>query len=313
VIVRSRVDAWVDDYARTSEDNRRKLAKLRIAVAAMREAGIECLVLKGADVIPRVYGVFGVRRLGDADLLVHERDLAALERVVSALGYRRQIDGNAVYVDADDILALDVITSIWYVDDPAAIWRRAMSRALDGVPIKAMDPSDLVVYLTAYSVLHRGHLSHAYAQDIVRLVEHERIDWDVVVDEAARGHLRAALHHGLAYVVTTNPGARIPPDVVDRLAPATLGERLWSRALERLVTDVPVPELGHLLLFASRPGVDKLRWLHAVFLPSARFLGYRYGDAADAHPWGTRLVRGAMLVVRGHLLLARVVARLVRR
>ena len=310
---RAPLDRGVGDYARIRALNERKFARLREVLRRLHDAGIDCLVLKGADVIPRLYGVLGARPLGDADLLVHERDLPAIDRIVAGLGYHAQIDGNPVYVDPEQILALDIITRIWYVGDAdAAIWRRAVSRDFHGVPIQAMSASDVVVYLTAYSVIHRGYVSHAFAQDVALLIAREAIDWELVVGEAARCHLRVALHHGLSYVAARQSGTRIPADVLARLAPVRRVEHIAARALRKLVTDTPVPELGHLLLLLTRPGVAKLAWLRERLVPSDAFLGYRYGERHRAHPWRTRVVRGVMLSLRAQRLLARVVVRLAR-
>ena len=295
------------DYARASSANRAKFAKLRVVLRQFHANGIDCILLKGADLIPRLYGVLGLREMVDVDMLVHDPDLPAIDRILRDLGYRSQIDGNPAYVDPDDTLALDVITKVWYVDDQTAIWQRAWRRDFEGIPIKGLGASDLLIYLTTYSVIHRGYLSASFARDIAFLLEKEHMDWDFIVDEASRCHLKIPMYHGLSFVLTRYAGVPVPDHALRSLAPSPLGERLWYRFFQNLVTDTPVPELGHLLLFLTRPGVKKWRWLSDAFFPSAAFLKYRCGDRWEGHPLRTRLCRPLSLMLQAVRLFARIV------
>jgi hypothetical protein len=274
----------------------------------MQKAGIDCILLKGADLIPRLYGVLGARPLGDADLLVHESDLPAIDHLLAQLGYRSLIDGNPAYVDPDSTLALDIITKVWFMDDQQVIWQRAVHRDFEGIPIKGMGANDLLLYLTAYNVVHRGCLARPFVHDIALLVEKEDMAWDFVVDESSRCRLKIPMYHGLSFVVATCAGVPIPDHVLKRLAPSTVSERLWYWFLKKLVTDQPIAELGHLLLFLTQPGSKKWRWLRDAFFPSEAFLQFRYGARWKTHPLLTRLSRPFSLLFRA----VRLVTRLVR-
>lgn len=295
-------------YSRVSSGNRTKFEKLRAVLSQMAVEGIDCILLKGADLIPRLYGVLGVRAMSDVDLLVHESDLPAIDHLFTQLGYRHQIDGNPAYVDSDNALALDIITKVWYLDEQDSIWQRAVRRDFEGIAIKGLGANDLLVYLTAYNVVHRGYVSASFARDIVLLVKKERVDWDFVVDEASRCHLKIPIYHGLSFVVTRYAGTPIPGHVIRSLAPSTVSERLWYLVFQKLVVERPVADLGHLLLFVTQPGLKKWRWLRDRFLPSESFLQYRYGDRWKARPLRTRLFRPFSLLLEA----ARLVNRIVR-
>jgi hypothetical protein len=73
------------------------------------------------------------------------------------------------------------------------------------------------------------------------------------------------------------------------------------------VTDKPVAELGHLLLFLTQPGLKKWRWLKDAFFPSEAFLQYRYGARWKTHPLMTRLRRPFSLLFQALRLLSRLV------
>jgi hypothetical protein len=301
------IERYLTDFSRISSGNKINFEKLRAVLGQMQKEEINCVLLKGADLIHRLYGVLGVRPLGDdADLLVHESDLPAIDRLLTQLGYCPRIDGNPAYVDPGNTLVLDIIAKVWYVDDQTVIWQRSVQRDFEGIPVKGLGRNDLLVYLTAYNVIHRGHLSASFARDIAFLVEKEDMDWDFVLDEASRCHLKIPLYHGLSFVLTRYAGVPIPDHVLRSLAPATVSERLWSWFFQKLVTDKPVAGLGHLLLFLTQPGLKKWRWLSDVFFPSPAFLNYRYGDKWNTHPLTTRLRRPFSLLFQAVRLLIRI-------
>ena len=301
------------DYSRVSSSNKLKFEKLSAVLGQMQKEGIDCILLKGADLIPRLYGVLGVRPLGDADLLVHESDLPAIDHLLTRSGYRPIIDGNPAYVDPDNILALDITTKVWYVDEPDVIWQRAVQRQLHGISVKGLGSDDLLIYLTAYSVIHRGYLSASFVQDMRLLVEKERLDWAFIVEEACRRHVRTPVYHGLSYV-GRKAGVPIPDHILSRLAPSGIAERLSYFFFRKLVTDKPIAELGHLLLFLTRPGpVQKARWLSSAVFPPPVFLTYRYGDRWTAHPLATRLSRPFALMSQAMHLSLRILGRLLER
>ena len=299
----------LEAYANVSAGNRARFDRLKTVLERLRAEGIGCLLLKGADVLPRLHGALGARDMTDVDLLLREQDLLAVDAALKALGYRTLIDGNPVYLDHDRILALDIVSSIWYLDDPEPLWQRAVRREIGGIPVLGMAAGDLLVYLAAYNVVQRGYLNADFARDIALLVKKENVDWDFVVAEAKRRHLKIPIHHGLAFVSAQCPQARIPEAVISSLAPSTWNERILHWFFKKLVTDEPVAELGHLLLFLTRPGLEKWRWLKERLFPPDEFLRCRYGGRWKARPYGTRLVRPFYLLSQAARLLIRIARR----
>lgn len=302
-------DALIEAYARVGEANRRAFAALAVVLSRFRDRRIDVLLLKGADVLPRLYGVWGARSLTDVDMLVREADLQAVDDVLRALGYAPVIDGNPAYQAPDRSLWLDLVTRIWYAADTEEIWRRSVRRDVGEFPVRAMGAEDLLLYLTAYSVLHRGHFQPSYAQDLSLLVRRERLDWAFILDEARRANLRIPLAHGLAW------GARhasvpIPDHVLRSLEPSSRAERVWRVVLRRLVTDEAMDGVGHFLLLASQPRGRRWSWLRRALWPSRAFLAWRYGDGGGCR--GRRVRRVARLALQGLGLSRAIIFRLLR-
>lgn len=308
----STLDDLVDAYARVSSRNRLMLEAFALIAQQFRRQGIAFIVLKGADVVSRLYGVRGSRPIADVDLLVHESDLPAIDRLLGNLGFTQQIDGNPSYASSEKSLSLDLISSIWYLDDRelSDLWARARTRTFGATVISCLDTADLLMYLTAYTVIHRGHLSAAFAQDVKLLIEKERPDWSTVVARTQHAALGVPLSHGLSYVRTVFPAIVIPDSVFVALSPENGKEQWLAWLLRKLVTTELLPEVGHLLLFLSYSGKKKLSWLMQRLCPSTEFLSYRYGSFGRTRPWKARLWRIYHLTVAGLLLGRQVFRRL---
>lgn len=308
----STLDDLVDAYARVSSRNRLMLEAFAPIVQQFRREGIACIVLKGADVISRLYGVRGSRPIADVDLLVHESDLRAIDRLLGNLGFTQQIDGNPSYASSEQCLSLDLITSFWYLDERElrGLWTRSRTRTFGTTVISCLDTADLLIYLTAYTVIHRGHLSAAFAQDVKLLIEKELPDWSAVVARTQHAGLGVPLSHGLSYVRKRFPAIVIPDSVFMALSPENGKEQWLAWLLRKLVTTEPLPEVGHLLLFLSQSGKKKLSWLMQRLCPSTEFLSYRYGSVGRTRPWKARLWRVYHLTVAGLILSRQVFRRL---
>lgn len=306
------LDDLLEAYTQVSIRNRAILEEFRLIAQRFRQQGIEFIVLKGADILSRLYGVRGARPLSDVDLLVHESDLSAIDRELRNLGFTQQIDGNPAYVSAGRTLSLDLITTLWYLDQQELdlVWKRARRRSVDATTISCLDTADLLIYLTAYNVIHRGHLSASFSHDMKLLIEKEAPDWSVVVARTRQAKLHVPLFHGLSHVVKIFPALPIPDSVLTMLGATKRHEKMLAWLLRKLVTREPLPELGHLLLFLTQPGSDKMGWLKRRLFPSATFLSYRYGPAGQVLPWKTRLSHFYHLTTAALDLIRRVLCRL---
>ena len=309
----STLDNLADAYTQVSLINKRLLDECEIVGLAFQRQGIECILLKGADLLSRLYGVRGMRPLSDVDLLVHEQDLPAIHRLLIETGFVQQIDGNPAYVSPQSTLSLDLISGLWYLDEEglAALWGRARTRPLGQLTVKQLAADDLLLYLIAYSVVHRGHLCPSFFTDLRLLIEKEPLDWPTLVENAGRHYLKIPLYHGLRQLASSNSTTDIPSTVIQQLAPATMAERTLEFLFRRLVTTQPLPELGHFLLWITQPPGQKLAWLRRTLFPSSRFLAYRYGDESVKRPRQTKITRWWQLARAGHILIARVLIRLV--
>jgi Uncharacterised nucleotidyltransferase len=308
----STLDDLADVYSRVSLTNKRLLDECEIVGLAFQRQGIDCILLKGSDLLSRLYGARGTRPLSDVDLLVHEQDLPAIHRLLIQTGFVQRIDGNPSYVSSESTLSLDLISGFWYLDEEGltALWERARTRRLGQLTVKQLASDDLLLYLVAYAVVHRGHLSPSFFTDLRLLTEKEVLHWPGLVEEAIRRHLKIPLYHGLHRLALAQATIGIPATVIQQLAPSNLAEQALECVLRRLVTTQPLPELGHFLLWITQPPGRRLTWLRRTLFPSSRFLSYRYGPEGVRRPRYTTIARWWQLAWAANLLIARVLIRL---
>jgi hypothetical protein len=311
----STLEDLAESYCRISTANQRTLDRFLDIGTQLCSAGIDFLVLKGADLLTRVYGMMGIRPMVDVDLLIRERDLDAIHRLLTTAGYRQEIDGNPAYRSPDGVLLLDITTSLWYMkpNELDVLWRRAVPRSLNGLSILVMGTEDLILHLTAYAVIHRGSCGHVFLRDLRLLLEKEAVDWTTVVSEARQYHQTIPLFYALSLVRAEHAELTLLDRILPELVPRNMMERGYLFLLRRLVTDPPLEEVGHVLLFLTQRSVPKTTWLAQSFFPSPTFLTCRYGESALHRPLRTWLRRIVRLLSRASILLGRIAFALVRR
>jgi len=309
----STLDDLAEAYSQVSLINKRLLDECEVVGQTFHQKGIECILLKGADLLSRLYGMRGTRPLSDVDLLVHEQDLPVIHRLLMETGFTQQIDGNPAYISSQSTLTLDLISELWYLDEQglAELWARARSRPLGQLMVKQLASDDLLLYLVAYTVVHRGYFAPSFFTDLKLLIEKEVIHWPTVIEEAARHHLKIPLYYGLRQLTLADARIGVPSSVLQQLAPSSLSERALNVLFQRFVTTQPLPELGHFLLWVTQAPGHRFDWLQRTLFPSSRFLAYRYGNDSAIRPWHTRITRWWQLAKAGGLLITRMLIRLV--
>src|SRR3954469_25775727 len=113
----STVDTFIETYRRVSDANDTVLTRFIQVANRFHQAGITFLLLKGADVISRLYGVRGSRPIADIDLLIHEADREQIDDVLTRIGFVQQIDGNPAYASSELGFSLDLVTTLWYLNE----------------------------------------------------------------------------------------------------------------------------------------------------------------------------------------------------
>lgn len=258
------------DYATTAIMAELAAARLTEVVAALTEARIDVILLKGIAYASDLYADPGERPMADIDLLVRPGQRTAAERIMQALGYTpaaaSRFHHAAMYTRGNhEVFDIhSAIVSPWRSRiDLDAVWQRA--RKVDGAT--RLDPVDEALF--HFVGMARGAMLEPLILyiDAARLLR--RLDPAQLVQlrSRARGyHVQRAVTAGLFLTeqLIGNTCSPAPPrpawlpeswlqDVVDGAEPRSL--ELVKRKL--VLADGPRQRLGHIVQWLlEQPG----RW-----------------------------------------------------
>ena len=198
------------------------------ALDALRSAGIDCLLFKGAANYAEGLALATRRIMCDVDILVPpEAVVAASDRLCEA-GW--SADGQPPEIVRHEVQrristnfrkgefgAIDLHRSVFHFSRrvrelDASLWEKARPARLAGRPVLVPSPADSVVISIAHGVINGDG---DWAMDVAYRVSACQVDWDRVVDIADRRGLVPPVLSGLTYVKTL--GVDIPQSILDRL------------------------------------------------------------------------------------------------
>jgi hypothetical protein len=206
-------------------------------LAALGDAGIETLVLKGAALALGHYRDAGARPMSDVDVMVPRGRVAEARGVLATAGYamtgseRELALGHSVpFVDARG-RNLDLH---WHISGEARqpgadepFWRAAVPLAVEGVATRALAPTDLL-----YHVIEHAHASNnahlRWAADAVTVLRGGGIDWARLIAHARARRMVLAVRAALGWLRDAL-GAGVPDAPIAELEAAPIA---WVDRLE---------------------------------------------------------------------------------
>jgi len=199
------------------------------------EAGVEIILIKGADLRHRLYGDPAVRPMADIDLLVPPGQLNPAEIALARLGYalspnchnprpgfRERFRKELHFTPPSGLsLVVDVHWQIENVDDfyrlpYEGIRSRAVPQKFHGITVKVPSPEHTLILL----LLHALDEFHSVMQiiDLTLASSLLPIDWSFFLEEVARFRCQAPIFLALEELAGVTNSRAIPPAVVNQLA-----------------------------------------------------------------------------------------------
>lgn len=241
--------------------NLRLLDAARPALELLTAAGIRTMLLKGAVLANPPYYEPGLRPIGDVDVLVEPIHAHAATRLLEESGWvawRRPSERDLLLTHALNLWrpphgALDVhwhlLAECRWEGADEGVWQRAQ-------PMPSMTPTTVVpsaadllfhicVHGLRWSPVHAGH----WVADAVGIIQTAggRLDWDVVIAEAARRRLGLQMAHALD-VVRERGHVDVPQAVSTRLKQQPVS---WRDRLECRLKGRPMLGAGHFVIWTA--------------------------------------------------------------
>ena len=250
------LSAW--DHQLSHETLARNMLSLSLAqaaAAALEEAGIRCVALKGLAALIDMYGHHvGLRKMFDTDLLIDDATFTRAHRILVELGWSRVIEGpvtsrvnvEAVFIQrfghsgATHEVKLEIHRGLTFPGrfqiHPADLWRRARRLPDAASPRWRLDPLDALLYLAVHKAQHGYYNDCRDLVDAANLLaRHPDLDVDRLVRRAHRWGATAATWLFLRRAQRAF-AAPVPPEALARLQPSPARADL----LDRLMPDATV-------------------------------------------------------------------------
>ncbi len=223
-------------------------------LAALRDAAVPAIVLKGAHLGEIVYDNIALRPMVDVDILVQKADLLRAGEKLLELGYTcRQawrdvadaahhhlppfIKPNATPIEIHWRL-MSQIGSSGRMEHPfqidiAGLWERAQPATIAGIQTRALSPQDLLLHLCVHtSHHHKFRVGLRAFCDIAATIQHyeTEIAWKQVQMRARRWGAQNCVYLTL-YLAQELLEAAVPDEILDNLKADDLPPHFiaWSR------------------------------------------------------------------------------------
>jgi hypothetical protein len=282
------------DYCLSLQKTLRQEHDVLLVLQALGAAGVEVLLLKGADLRLRLYDDPAVRPMTDLDLLIPQAALPKARSVLGRLAYVLSADSRdprpgfrehfraGLHFAKPDRMAM-MVDLHWHIEAVANFYRlpyeslrrQAISWDYQGIPVKLLSPEHLLIHLC----LHNYDESNQALRivDLGLVLKRLPLDWRLFLAEADRFRCQAPLYLMLRQL------ARLFPQTVPIKVLTVLGNyrpTFW----ERMALDPGLNPLFRLvapLHHHRRPG-DWVRYFAALLWPQQDYLTAVYGPQAQA-------------------------------
>lgn len=205
-----------------------------------REVGADLLFLKAAWSDAVLFGGRGARMGSDLDALVTPGRFEAFAAALEQRGFRRYEPASHratiewgskewTYSHPGAWMPVDLHRQLaeppWFELDAAAVFARARDWPAAGETIRSLGAEDQLLYAAVHYANHLYEIDARHADDVIRLMEREPMDWPVVFREAERGGMRLGLQLLLEHLRARGVAA-----------PATPWElQAWMRVRRRVI------------------------------------------------------------------------------
>lgn len=215
--------------------NQLRLRAVARPLAALADAGLEIMLLKGSALLLHAYASFGLRAVADVDVLVRVERVGDALALLERLGWRpifyngraRMTPG---YLATEHAVGLrnpagEELDLHWHVMPecvrPGAdesFWQHAAWIEHQGLAVRVLDDTDQLLHVLAHGIKFESAPKLRWAADALTILRKPgtRIDWERFVGQTRELRLVAPVREGLAYL-RQHLAAPIPSAPVRRL------------------------------------------------------------------------------------------------
>ena len=310
----------------------RRLRAVAPVLAALRQADVPAIVLKGAAFAQNLYADCGLRPFSDVDLLVRASDVPRARQALADCGLTPERpeyaddeaahDCQITFVQEDALgdgepLVVELHWNLLNNDrllhaagriDPERFWGASEAATVAGEPVRVLSPAHTLLHLCLHLAGH-GLDAPMSVRDMAVLLAGDqggRVDWQALIADARAFRITTIVWAGLLLAVQARR-APVPEAVLRSLRPGPPRRRTLSRWVARAADGEAAGEAvaGLFLPLLLDTPRSAAACVAATLFPPRRWLADRY-PATSVRPL-------APLYLRHHRDLARLALGALRR
>jgi len=267
-------------YHANAYRNVKLLDALGRVLGALKEAGIDAIVLKGGALLSDVYRGIPLRTMADIDLLVPVGDICErAKEVLFEIGYDYHRSHGSYWVGAESRFRIELLTRImtahlpFFLHEDGRLWARAERREIAGIDALVLCPEDFLLHLCIHAT-YRHFFRLKFFIDIAEFIRAfgEELRWEELIWWDSNYPI--GNHMYTAFTLCRRLlGVPIPEWVmveIRKQSPTVLTRHLYNINLASLVQQRGQENLqsGILYLMASKTAAERARYLGEIlFLP----------------------------------------------
>ena len=233
------------------------IAEMLRVLERFEAEGISALVLKGPALSLQAYGDATARQYGDIDILVRQRDILHVTKVMTALGFTAtvapqvvaagKIPGEYFFSRPGTKVILEVHTerTLRYFPHPLEIeglFARCVKLTLEGREVPTLSPEDALVSMCTHGAKHFWERL-MWIADVAAMISRQRdLDWGATAAIAEKLGAQRILHTGLLLAAKLLQ-ARLPASVENQLR-ADTGAAILIGKIERWLPEGDGASIG---------------------------------------------------------------------
>ena len=229
-------------YRLTWYENQMLFHNMATLLRSFHNAGIQTMILKGAALTLLHYRDYGLRPLGDFDVLVHTEQASAAINLLSRLGWTPELRPLEAFTET-----YISVTKAYHFADPAGrvldlhwhllpeccyanadddFWDGAILTKIHDVPTHALNPSDQLLHACVHGARWNPVPPFRWVADAMMIMNTSQpeIDWNRLIAHAQKRRLILPLGDTLSYL----------RDVLDAPIPPAVLQSLWNMPTSKI-------------------------------------------------------------------------------
>jgi len=206
-------------------ENQKHFERAAPALRALNAAGIPTIALKGAALIAHYYKDFGVRPIGDFDVLVPTPQRAAATAILIQLGWTKReyvpIYNSCAFAHANGgeiDLHWHLLSECLDANADADFWQGAISARVGDVPMSILNSADMLLHICVHGFRWNATPPIRWVADALTIFNSapDDLDWERLIAQAQKRELVLVMRHALGYL-RDEMNAPVPGAVMPRL------------------------------------------------------------------------------------------------